>query len=61
MKVKIHLEFAVHQALWELKMVQIFENSQLWHIIHFFSWGQKWSNKIPLFFPREKFKVESEH
>lgn len=64
-KVEIYLKFAVNQALQKLNMVQAIESSQTQDksvaYFPFFSQGQKCSNKIPLFSPREKVKVEGEH
>lgn len=64
-KVEIYLEFAVNQALQKLSMVKAIESSQTRdesvEYYSFFSQGQKCNNKIPLFFPREKVKVEGEH
>lgn len=64
-KVKIYPEFAVNQVLQELSMAQVIESSQTQDknvaCYPFFSQHQKCSNKIPLFFPKEKIKVESDH
>ena len=64
-KVEIYLEFAVNQALQKLSMVKVIEISQNRYksveYYSFFSRGQKCNNMIPLFFPKEKVKVEGEH
>ena len=64
-KVEIYLEFAVNQALQKLSMVKVIEISQNQdksvEYYSFFSQGQKCNNMIPLFFPKEKVKVEGEH
>lgn len=64
-KVETYLEFAVNQALEKRSMVKIIEISQnrdkSVEYYSFFSWGQKCNNKVPLFFPKEKVKVEGKH